>query len=66
MAAAALAQSLGQQATLLAGLDYFWMVSVIGLIGLAVMLTQRVLKKAESACQQAGADVRKENQEQRE
>lgn len=43
-AAAALAQSLGQQATLLAGLDYFWMVSVIGLIGLAVMLTQRVLK----------------------
>lgn len=43
-AAAVLAQSLGQQATLLAGLDYFWMVSGIGVIGLAVMLTQRVLK----------------------
>lgn len=43
-AAATLAQSLGQQATLLAGLDFFWTVGVIGLLGLAVMLMQRVLK----------------------
>jgi MFS family permease len=44
MASASLAQALGQQATLLAGLDYFWVVGFIGLIGAAVMAGQRILK----------------------
>jgi hypothetical protein len=44
MASASLAQALGQQATLLAGLDYFWLVGFVGLVGAAVMLGQRVLK----------------------
>lgn len=44
LAAAGLAQMLGQQATLLAGLDYFWAVAAIGAIGAVVMLVQRVLK----------------------
>jgi MFS family permease len=44
MAAASLAQALGQQATLLAGLDYFAVVASIGLAGAVLMLVQRVLK----------------------
>jgi hypothetical protein len=44
VAAASLAQTLAQQATLLAGLDYFRAVGFIGLAGAAVMLGQRVLK----------------------
>jgi DHA2 family multidrug resistance protein len=44
LASASLAQSLGQQATLLAGLDYFWIVVYIGSAGAAVMLAQRALK----------------------
>ena len=44
MAAASLAQGLGQQATLLAGLDYFAVVASIGLAGAVLMLAQRVLK----------------------
>jgi hypothetical protein len=44
IAAASLAQALGQQATLLAGLDYFWLVGFVGLAGAAVMVTQRALK----------------------
>jgi hypothetical protein len=44
IASASLAQTLGQQATLLAGLDYFWLVGFVGLVGAAVMLGQRVLK----------------------
>jgi DHA2 family multidrug resistance protein len=44
MAAASLAQALGQQATLLAGLDYFAVVACIGLAGAVLMLAQRVLK----------------------
>jgi DHA2 family multidrug resistance protein len=44
IAGASLAQTLGQQATLLAGLDYFWIVGFIGVLGALVMLGQRVLK----------------------
>lgn len=44
MAGATLAQMLGQQATLLAGLDYFQAVGCIGLVGAVVMVGQRVLK----------------------
>lgn len=44
LAAASLAQSLSQQATLLASLDYFWIVAVVGVLGALVMLVQRVLK----------------------
>jgi MFS family permease len=44
IATASLAQALGQQATLLAGLDYFWVVGFVGLAGAVVMLGQRVLK----------------------
>jgi DHA2 family multidrug resistance protein len=44
MAAASLAQALSQQATLLAGLDYFAVVACIGLAGAVLMLAQRVLK----------------------
>jgi MFS family permease len=44
VASASLAQALGQQATLLAGLDYFWVVGFIGLVGAILMLGQRVLK----------------------
>jgi MFS family permease len=44
MASASLAQMLGQQATLLAGLDYFWMVGFVGLAGATIMVAQRVLK----------------------
>ena len=44
MAGATLVQMLGQQATLLAGLDYFWAVGCIGLAGAVVMVAQRVLK----------------------
>jgi MFS family permease len=44
VAAALLAQSLGQQSTLLAGLDYFSVLACIGLIGAGVMLAQRVLR----------------------
>jgi hypothetical protein len=44
VAAASLAQSLGQQATLLAGLDYFWLLGYVGLAGAGIMLAQRVLK----------------------
>jgi MFS family permease len=43
-AAASLAQALGQQATLLAGLDYFTLVAAIGVIGAVVMLAQRTLR----------------------
>lgn len=44
VATASLAQMLGQQATLLAGLDYFWVVGLVGVAGAGVMLAQRVLK----------------------
>ena len=44
LAGAALAQSLTQQATLLAGLDYFWIVAATGFVGAIVMMVQRVLK----------------------
>jgi MFS family permease len=44
MASASLAQMLAQQATLLAGLDYFWLVGFVGIAGALVMVTQRVLK----------------------
>jgi MFS family permease len=44
IASASLSQALGQQATLLAGLDYFWLVGFVGLVGAAVMLAQRALK----------------------
>lgn len=44
LAGASLAQSLTQQATLLASLDYFWIVAAVGILGLVVMLVQRVLK----------------------
>jgi MFS family permease len=44
LAGASLAQMLGQQATLLAGLDYFWAVGCIGVAGALVMVVQRVLK----------------------
>jgi MFS family permease len=44
VAAASLAQSLGQQATLLAGLDYFWLLGYVGLAGAGIMFAQRVLK----------------------
>jgi hypothetical protein len=44
IASASLAQTLGQQATLLAGLDYFWVVGLVGIIGAAIMVGQRVLK----------------------
>jgi hypothetical protein len=35
---------LTQQATLLASLDFFWIVAVIGVLGAIVMVVQRVLK----------------------
>jgi hypothetical protein len=35
---------LGQQATLLAGLDYFRVIGFVGLTGAVVMLVQRVLR----------------------
>lgn len=44
LATAGLAQALVQQATLLATLDYFWIVAGIGVVGAVVMLVQRVLK----------------------
>jgi len=44
LATVGLAQMLGQQATLLASLDYFCVVAGIGIIGAVVMVTQRVLK----------------------
>jgi hypothetical protein len=44
IANASLAQMLGQQATLLAGLDYFWVIGFVGLTGAVVMLVQRVLR----------------------
>jgi hypothetical protein len=44
MASASLTQALGQQATLLAALDYFWLVGFVGLAGAVVMVIQRVLK----------------------
>jgi MFS family permease len=44
LASASLAQTLGQQAVLLAGLEYFELIGLIGLVGVAVMLAQRVLK----------------------
>jgi MFS family permease len=44
LAGASLAQMLTQQATLLASLDYFWIVAGIGCIGAIVMMAQRVLK----------------------
>jgi MFS family permease len=44
LAGAGLAQMLTQQATLLASLDYFWIVAVIGVLGALVMVFQRVLK----------------------
>lgn len=44
LAAAGLAHLLEQQATLLAGLDYFSVLAAIGLIGAVGMLAQRVLK----------------------
>jgi MFS family permease len=43
-AVAQLAQQLSQQAGLLACLDYFFIVAVIGLIGAAVMAAQRVME----------------------
>jgi MFS family permease len=44
LASAALAQSLTQQVTLLASLDYFWIVAGIGVVGAVVMVLQRALK----------------------
>jgi MFS family permease len=44
MASAGLAQALVQQATLLAGLDYFSFVGFVGVAGAGLMLVQRVLK----------------------
>jgi hypothetical protein len=44
LASAGLAQMLGQQATLLGGLDYFWLVAAFGILGALLMLTQRVLE----------------------
>jgi DHA2 family multidrug resistance protein len=44
MAAASLAQVLGQNATLLACLDYFAVIAVVGVLGAVVMLSQRLLK----------------------
>ena len=44
LAGAGLAQMLTQQATLLASLDYFWIVAGIGFVGANLMLVQRVLK----------------------
>jgi MFS family permease len=44
LASAGLAQLLGQQATLLGGLDYFWLVAAFGILGALLMLTQRVLE----------------------
>lgn len=44
VAGAMLSQALLQHATLMAALDYFWVVACIGLVGAAVMVTQRVLK----------------------
>jgi MFS family permease len=44
LASAGLAQSLTQQVTLLATLDYFWIVAGIGVVGAVVMVLQRALK----------------------
>ncbi|HEV2715480.1 MAG TPA: hypothetical protein VGU64_09475, partial [Terriglobales bacterium] len=44
LASSGLAQSLTQQVTLLATLDYFWIVACIGIFGAVVMLLQRALK----------------------
>jgi hypothetical protein len=44
IAGASLAQTLAQQATLLAGLDYFWVIGFVGMAGAVVMLLQRVLR----------------------
>jgi DHA2 family multidrug resistance protein len=44
LAGAGLAQMLGQQTTLLASLDYFWIVAGVGVTGALVMVAQRVLK----------------------
>jgi DHA2 family multidrug resistance protein len=44
LAGAGLSQMLTQQATLLASLDYFWIVAGIGFVGAIVMMVQRVLK----------------------
>jgi MFS family permease len=44
LAAAMLSQSLLQHATLMAALDYFWVLACIGLVGVGVMVAQRVLK----------------------
>jgi hypothetical protein len=44
LAGAGLAQMLTQQATLLASLDYFWIVASIGCVGALVMMVQRVLR----------------------
>jgi hypothetical protein len=41
LAAAQLAQQMGQQASLLACLDYFGAIAVIGMAGAIVMLVQR-------------------------
>ena len=44
LAGAALTQMLSQQATLLASLDYFWIVAIVGIFGALAMLAQRVLR----------------------
>lgn len=44
MALAYLAQLLGQQATLLACLDYFNVIAAIGVLGALAMLCQRLMK----------------------
>lgn len=44
LAVAQLAQQLSQQATLLACLDYFSAIAIVGLLGLVIMLTQRLMK----------------------
>ena len=44
LAVAQLAQQLSQQATLLACLDYFSAIAFVGLLGLLIMLTQRLMK----------------------
>ena len=44
VAGAALTQMLSQQATLLASLDYFWIVAIVGIFGALAMLAQRVLR----------------------
>lgn len=48
LAAASLAQSLAQQATLLAALDYFQVVGYVGLAGAAIVLAQRALNAVRS------------------